>query len=223
MPTALYSALTCFSRGTLPITRAFNSQMPVHSHVPPSCCSINYWRQPCHGFRRLIDIFAVVTGASHFPSPTTSFSSRCAGSTYQLFLLKTCSFLAAAWCAPNQTPFHHDLTTAASYLALFFGVILCYIYARSAARVHEWRTSSLCHCRQESSLLMRADTVQNETDAKLQHARPGKHRQPRLVFLIAPVSHGQLSRGRRLRCRICSSSSVCQLVYWQCKVTTALA
>ena len=70
---------------------------------------------------------------------------------------------------------------------------------------------------------MRADAVLNETDAKMQHARPGKHRQSRLVFLIASVSHDKLSRGRRLRRRICNSSSVYQLVYRQCKVTTGLA
>jgi hypothetical protein len=70
---------------------------------------------------------------------------------------------------------------------------------------------------------MHADAVLNETDAKMQHARPGKHRQSRLVFLIAPVSHDQLSRGRRLCRRICSSGSVYQLVHRRRKVTTGLA
>lgn len=83
-------------------------------------CSINYWRYPCRGLRRLLDIAAVVAGdcffiyearrtrtlASHarhhcyFPSA----NSRVAGSTYQLFLLKTCSLLATAWSVTRQRP-----------------------------------------------------------------------------------------------------------------------
>jgi hypothetical protein len=224
MPTALCSVLTCFSRGTLHISRASNSHMPVHSHVPPSCRSINYWRQPCHGFRRLIDIFAVVTGTSHFPSHNLFFVTL-RRQHVPAVPLENVFFPRRRVVRSHSNPnaVSPRLNDCSSYLALFFGVIVCYIFARSAARVHEWRTSSLCHCRQESSLFTRADAVLNETDAKMQHARPGKHRQSRLVFLIASVSHDQLSRGRRLRRRICSSSSVYQLVYRQCKVTTGLA
>ena len=178
------SADTCFSTGSwrpgnmmtwdrcgLPTSARWTTLSCAHC---PSCvfmcaCSINYWRYPCRGLRRLLDIAAVVAGdcyifyearrtrtlASHarhrcyFPSA----NSRVAGSTYQLFLLKTCSLLATAWSVTRQRPLDaqasltRPLTLARSYMALFAAVVACYTCARKFSTVQEWQKSSLCHCR----------------------------------------------------------------------------
>ena len=101
------SAELCCSRGAL---RASANAGDAHSPA----CSVNYWRHPCHGLRRLLDISAVASGDGTFHmsfgavarsgAAHDAFSLLChrlkrvAGSAYQLVLLLSGSAAANMWC-----------------------------------------------------------------------------------------------------------------------------
>jgi hypothetical protein len=56
---ALLSGFVLFTRCAMPLHSSLSAGT-AHAISRPG--SINYWRHPCHGLRRLIDVFAVVTG-----------------------------------------------------------------------------------------------------------------------------------------------------------------
>lgn len=72
---ALLSGFVLFTRCAMPaanitaywfrICRCTGLAPLTHARYRPG--SVNYWRHPCHGVRRLVDVFAVVTGAATTP------------------------------------------------------------------------------------------------------------------------------------------------------------
>jgi hypothetical protein len=75
-----------------------------------------------------------------------------AGSSYQLALLSSSSAVANIWSVVAALARHlvasRPTHTAVSiYLALFLGVVVCYVFARKFSSVQEWQKSSMCHCR----------------------------------------------------------------------------